>query len=66
MRDQILNLALEEPELSPRELAVKFTDTEKYFVSEGETDQKTIRGIVFLSNVYRLLKSMTLSPALPI
>ena len=30
VRDQILNLALEEPELSPRELAVKFTDTEKY------------------------------------
>ena len=26
VRDQILNLALEEPELSPRELAVKFTD----------------------------------------
>jgi putative transposase len=31
------------PELSPRELAVRFTDTEKYFVSEA--------------CVYRLLKS---------
>jgi putative transposase len=50
-RDQILNLALEEPELSPRELAVRFTDTEKYFVSEA--------------SVYRLLKSHDLitSPA---
>lgn len=30
VRDRIVALALEEPELSPRELAVKFTDTEKY------------------------------------
>ena len=39
------------PELSPRELAVRFTDTEKYFVSEA--------------SVYRLLKSLDLitSPA---
>ncbi len=28
-----VDLALEEPGLSPRELAVRFTDTEKYFVS---------------------------------
>ena len=51
VRDQILNLALEEPELSARELAVKFTDTKKYFVSEA--------------SVYRLLKSHDLitSPA---
>ena len=50
-RDRIVNLALEEPELSPRELAVRFTDTEKYFVSEA--------------SVYRLLKSHDLitSPA---
>ena len=39
------------PELSPRELAVRFTDTESYFVSEA--------------SVYRLLKSLDLitSPA---
>ena len=51
VRDRILDLALEEPELSPRELAVRFTDTEKYFVSEA--------------SVYRLLKSHDLitSPA---
>jgi transposase InsO family protein len=51
VREQIVTLALEEPELSPRELAVRFTDTEKYFVSEA--------------SVYRLLKSHDLitSPA---
>ena len=36
-------LALDEAALSPRELAVRFTDTEKYFVSEA--------------SVYRLLKA---------
>ena len=36
-------LALDEPALSPRELAVRFTDTESYFVSEA--------------SVYRLLKA---------
>ncbi len=30
VRGQIVSLALDEPELSPRELAVRFTDTEKY------------------------------------
>jgi transposase-like protein len=51
VRAQIVALALEEPELSPRELAVRFTDTEKYFVSEA--------------SVYRLLKAHDLitSPA---
>ena len=34
-RQQILALALEETELSPRELAVRFTDTTGYFVSEA-------------------------------
>ena len=45
------NLALESPELSPRELATRFTDTESYFVSEA--------------SVYRLLKAHDLitSPA---
>jgi transposase InsO family protein len=46
-----VQLALDEPALSPRELAVRFTDTEKYFVSEA--------------SVYRLLKAHDLiaSPA---
>jgi transposase-like protein len=48
---EIIDLALEEPELSPRELAVRFTDTKGYFVSEA--------------SVYRLLKAHDLitSPA---
>lgn len=51
IREDLHTLALDEPELSPRELAVKFTDTKGYFVSE--------------SSVYRLLKSYDLisSPA---
>ncbi len=51
IRAQIIELALEEPELSPRELAVRFTDTQGYFVSEA--------------SVYRLLKAHDLitSPA---
>ena len=32
VRNRILALALEAPELSARELAVRFTDQEKYFV----------------------------------
>ncbi len=51
VRDKLVSLALERPELSPRELAVTFTDTKGYFVSE--------------SSVYRLLKAHDLitSPA---
>jgi putative transposase len=51
VRQRILDLAIEAPELSPRELAVRFTDTERYFVSEA--------------SVYRLLKAHDLitSPA---
>ena len=51
VRSQIITLALEEPELSPRELAVRFTDERQYFVSEA--------------SVYRLLKAHDLitSPA---
>ena len=51
VRDRIVELALEKPEFSPRELAVTFTDTPSYFVSEA--------------SVYRLLKAHDLitSPA---
>jgi len=51
VQSQIIDLALERPELSPRELAVTFTDNQNYFVSE--------------STVYRLLKAHDLitSPA---
>ena len=51
IRSQIVDLALDQPELSPRELAVRFTDEAEYFVSEA--------------SVYRLLKAHDLitSPA---
>ena len=51
IRGAIKDLALGETELSPRELAVKFTEEKRYFVSE--------------SSVYRVLKSYDLitSPA---
>jgi putative transposase len=51
IHDQIIELALEVSELSPRELAVRFTDERRYFVSEA--------------TVYRLLKAHDLitSPA---
>jgi transposase-like protein len=35
IREGIVRLALDETELSPRELAVRFTDTERHFVSEA-------------------------------
>ena len=51
IHEQIIELSLEQSELSPRELAVRFTDEKRYFVSEA--------------SVYRLLKAHDLitSPA---
>ena len=51
IQNQIIDMALEQSELSPRELAVRYTDEKRYFVSEA--------------TVYRLLKAHDLitSPA---
>ncbi len=49
VRQAVVDLALDEPELSPRELAVRFTDTKKHFVSEA--------------SVYRILKAQDLIPS---
>jgi len=51
IHDQLIEMALEHSELSPRELAVRFTDEKGYFISEA--------------SVYRLLKAHDLitSPA---
>ena len=46
VRDQVLDLALEHTDLSPRELACRYTDDKRYFVSE--------------SSVYRILKQADL------
>jgi len=43
VRDSVIQLALDAPALSPRELAARFTDTRSYFISEA--------------SVYRLLKT---------
>lgn len=47
--EQLVELALAEPDLSPRELAVRFTEDRRYYLSE--------------STVYRLLKSRGLITA---
>ena len=51
VRGQVIDLALDQPDLSPRELACKMTDEQSYFISE--------------SSVYRILKKAGLvtSPA---
>jgi len=51
VRDKVIARALDDPELSPREVAVAFTDAEKTFVSEA--------------SVYRILKAegLVTSPA---
>jgi len=51
VRERVVQVALERPDLSPRELAWHLTDTEEYFISE--------------SSVYRILRSYDLitSPA---
>ena len=51
IQDEVLGMALERTELSPRELACRYTDEKRYFVSE--------------SSVYRILKAADLitSPA---
>lgn len=49
VREQVIEMALDEPDLSPRELATRFTDEKRYFVSEA--------------SVYRLLKARDLIPS---
>jgi hypothetical protein len=51
VQDEVLGMALDRTDLSPRELACRYTDEERYFVSE--------------SSVYRILKAADLitSPA---
>ena len=46
IQDEVLGMALESTELSPRELACRYTDEKRYFVSE--------------SSVYRILKAADL------
>jgi len=48
-KQRVQQIALERPELTPRELAWHITDTEKYYISE--------------SSVYRILKAFDLLPS---
>lgn len=49
IREDVVEFALEHEELTPRELAVKYTDEKRYFVSE--------------SSAYRILKAADLITA---
>jgi len=42
IRDQLLELALDRPELSPRGLAVTFTDTEGYFARHFHVTRRIV------------------------
>jgi transposase-like protein len=44
VRENVIQLALDEPALSPRELAVRFTDRQSYFVSEASVYRLLRRG----------------------
>ncbi len=65
VREKIKDLALQESDLSPRELAVQFTDTEKYFVSEASVYPLPSRGIAQQCPERGILKACDLitSPA---
>ena len=57
IRCQIVDLALDQPELSPRELAVRFTDEEKYFVSEASVDRLLKAHDLITSPAYIVIKA---------
>jgi hypothetical protein len=59
VREEIVELALDEPELSLRELAVRFTDTRRY-PRHCRSDQWRNNGSISEASVYRLLKAQDL------
>jgi hypothetical protein len=56
VRRQIVDLALEEPELSPRELAVRFSDTRRYFVSEASVYRLLVAHDLLTSPAFAIIK----------
>jgi transposase len=44
IRQRVVMMAFEQPELSPRELATRFTDTNRYYVSESSVYRLLIAG----------------------
>ncbi len=57
VRSQIIELALDEAELSPRELAVRFTDERRYFVSEASVPRLLKANDLLTSPAYIVIKA---------
>jgi hypothetical protein len=57
VRRQIVDLALEEPELSPRKLAVRFTETQRYFVSEASVYRLLVAHDLVTSPAFAIIKA---------
>src|SRR5438132_13492215 len=57
VRERIIRLALDESTLSPRELAVRFTDTEGYFVSEASVYRLSAARDLIASPAFIVLKA---------
>jgi putative transposase len=56
-RGRIIDLALAEPELSPRELAVRFTEQERYFVSEASVYRLLVAHGLIASPAFIVVKA---------
>ena len=54
--EAVIDLALKEPELSPRELAVSFVDRQKYFVSEASVYRLRKAHDLIISRAFILMK----------
>ncbi len=57
VQDQIVEMALEQAELSPRKLAVRFTDEKGYFVSEATVYRLLKAHDLITSPVYTVIKA---------
>ncbi len=55
--ENLVELALEEPELSPRELAVRFTEAQNYFLSEASAYRILKRHDLITSPAYIVMKA---------
>ena len=61
----VLELALKEPQLSPRELAVSFVDQQQYFVSEASVYRLLKAHDLITSPAFILIKAADTSPIPP-
>ena len=65
VRLQIFDLALKYPVWSPRELAVRFTDTRDYFVSEASFYRLLKAHYLVISPAFVVIKLLTSSQTRP-